>query len=145
MSEKRPQTYANHAKLVPLFHYVVIPLLLVNLVLALIGLLDGIALETLNRIGVAVAMVLAALFARVFALKAQDRVIRLEERLRMERLLPDDLKPRIDEVSTAQCVALRFAGDDELPALVRRALDEKADQKTIKQAIKNWRPDYQRV
>lgn len=145
MSEKRPQTYANHAKLVPLFHYVVIPLLLVNLVLALIGLLDGIALETLNRIGVAVAMVFAALFARVFALKAQDRVIRLEERLRMERLLPDDLKPRIDEVSTAQCVALRFACDDELPALVRRALDEKADQKTIKQAIKNWRPDYQRV
>ena len=145
MSEKRPQTYANHAKLVPLFHYVVIPLLLVNLVLALVGLRDGIGLETLNRIGVAVAMVFAALFARVFALKAQDRVIRLEERLRMERLLPDDLKPRIDEVSTAQCVALRFAGDDELPALVRRALDEKADQKTIKQAIKHWRADYQRV
>ena len=145
MSEKRPQTYANHAKLVPLFHYVVIPLLLVNLVLALIGLLDGIALETLNRIGVAVAMVFAALFARVFALKAQDRVIRLEERLRMERLLPDDLKPRIDDVTTAQCVALRFASDDELPDLTRRALDEKADQKTIKQAIRNWRADYQRV
>ena len=63
----------------------------------------------------------------------------------MERLLPDDLKQRIDDVSTAQCVALRFASDEELPALVRRALDEKADQKTLKQAIKNWRPDYQRV
>ena len=145
MSEKRPQNYANHVKWVPLFHYVVMPLLLVNLVLALVGLLDGIALETLNRTGVAVAMVLAALFARVFALKAQDRVIRLEERLRMERLLPDDLKPRIDDVTTAQCVALRFAGDDELPDLTRRALDEKADQKTIKQAIRNWRADYQRV
>ena len=145
MSEKRPQTYANHAKLVPLFHYVALPLLLINLILGLVGLLDGLTLESLNRIGTGVAMVLAALFARVFALKAQDRVIRLEERLRMERLLPDDLKPRIDEVSTAQCVALRFAGDDELPALVRRALDEKADQKMIKQAIRNWRPDYQRV
>ena len=145
MSEKRPQTYANHAKLVPLFHYVAMPLLLINLILGLVGLLEGLTLESLNRIGTGVAMVLAALFARVFALKAQDRVIRLEERLRMERLLPDDLKPRIDEVSTAQCVALRFAGDDELPALVRRALDEKADQKTIKQAIKEWRPDYQRV
>lgn len=145
MSEKRPQNYANHAKFVPLFHYVVMPLLLINLVLALAGLLDGITLETLNRIGTGVAMVLAALFARVFALKAQDRVIRLEERMRMARLLPDDLKPRIDDVTTAQCVALRFAGDDELPALVRRALDEKADQKTIKQAIENWRPDYQRV
>ncbi|MCE2539987.1 MAG: hypothetical protein J4G16_06255 [Acidobacteria bacterium] len=145
MSEKRPQTYANHAKLVPLFHYVAMPLLLINLIVGLVGLLEGLTLESLNRIGTGVAMVLAALFARVFALKAQDRVIRLEERLRMERLLPDDLKPRIDEVSTAQCVALRFAGDDELPALVRRALDEKADQKTIKQAIKEWRPDYQRV
>ena len=145
MSEKRPQTYANHAKIVPVFHYVALPLLLFNLILALFGLVDGIALETLNRIGVAVAMVLTALFARVFALKAQDRVIRLEERLRMERLLPDDLKPRIDEVSTAQCVALRFASDDELPVLTRRALDENADRKTIKQAIRHWRADYQRV
>ena len=145
MSEKRPQTYANHAKIVPLFHYVAMPLLLINLVLALAGLLDGITLEALNHLGTGVAMMLTAFFARVFALKAQDRVIRLEERLRMELLLPDDLKPRIDVVSTAQCVALRFAGDDELPDLVRRALDEKADQKTIKQAIKNWRPDYQRV
>ncbi len=145
MSEKRPQTYANHVKWVPLFHYVAMPLLGINLVLALVGLLDGFTIETLNRVGVAVGLVLALLFARVNALKAQDRVIRLEERLRMARLLPDDLKPHIDEVSTAQCVALRFAGDEELPALVRRALDEKADQKTIKQAIKNWRPDYQRV
>ncbi len=145
MSEKRPQTYANHAKLVPLFHYVALPLLLINLILGLAGLLDGITLQTLNRIGTGVAMVLAALFARVFALKAQDRVIRLEEHLRMARLLPDDLRPRIDEVSTAQCVALRFASDEELPDLVRRALDEQADQKTIKQTIKNWRPDYQRV
>ncbi len=145
MSEERPQTYANHVKWVPLFHYVALPLLGINLVLALVGLLDGITVETLNRVGAAVGLMLALFFARVSALKAQDRVIRLEERLRMERLLPDDLKPRIDEVSTAQLVALRFAGDDELAGLVRRALDEKADQKTIKQAIENWRPDYQRV
>lgn len=145
MSEKRPQTYANHVKWVPLFHYVALPLLGINLVLALVGLLDGITVATLNRVGVAVGLMLALFFARVNALTAQDRVIRLEERMRMQRLLPDDLQPRIDEVSTAQCVALRFASDDELPALVRRALDEKADQKTIKQAIENWRPDYQRV
>lgn len=145
MTEKRPQTYANHAKFVPLFHYVALPLLALNLVLTLAGLLDGITLEALNRVGVAVALVLVGLFSRVNALKAQDRVIRLEERLRMERLLPDDLKPRIDDVSTAQCVTLRFASDEELPALTRRALDENADQKTIKQAIKSWRADYQRV
>ena len=145
MSEKSPQSYANHAKWVPLFHYVAVPLLLLNLVISLAGLLDGIRLETLNRAGVAVALVLVGLFSRVNALKAQDRVIRLEERLRMERLLPNDLKPRIDDVSTAQCVALRFASDEELQALTRLALDEKADQKTIKQAIKSWRADHQRV
>lgn len=145
MSEERPQNYANHAKWVPLFHYVAMPLLGINLVLSLVGLLDGITVETLNRVGVAVGLVLALLFSRVSALKAQDRVIRLEERLRMARLLPDDLQPRIEDVSTAQCVALRFASDDELPALVRRTLDENADQKTIKQAIKNWRADHQRV
>ena len=145
MSEERPQNYANHAKWVPLFHYVAMPLLGINLVLSLVGLLDGITIESLNRVGVAVGLVLALLFSRVSALKAQDRVIRLEERLRMARLLPDDLQPRIEDVSTAQCVALRFASDDELPALVRRTLDENADQKTIKQAIKNWRADHQRV
>lgn len=145
MSEKRPQTYANHAKFVPVFHYVVLPLLLFNLAVAVAALGDGLTLETLNRVGTAVAMLLAAVFARGFALRAQDRVIRLEERLRMERLLPDDLKPRIDDVSTGQCVALRFASDEELPALTRMALDRKAEPKAIKQAIRNWRPDYRRV
>jgi hypothetical protein len=145
MSEKAAQNYANHVKWVPLFHYVAMPLLGINLVLALVGLLDGITIESLNRVGVAVGLVLALLFSRVSALKAQDRVIRLEERLRMARLLPGDLQPRIEDVSTAQCVALRFASDEELPALVRRALDENADQKTIKQAIKSWRADHQRV
>ena len=145
MSEARPQSYANHVKWVPLFHYVAMPLTGINLGLAVIGLLDGITVETLNRVGAAVGLMLALLFARGSALKAQDRVIRLEERLRMERLLPEDLKPRIGDVSTAQCVALRFASDDELPGLVRRALDENTDQKTLKQAIKTWRPDHQRV
>lgn len=145
MSEARPQSYANHVKWVPLFHYVAMPLAGINLGLAVIGLLDGITVETLNRVGAAVGLMLALLFARGSALKAQDRVIRLEERLRMERLLPEDLKPRIGDVSTAQCVALRFASDDELPGLVRRALDENTDQKTLKQAIKTWRPDHQRV
>ena len=145
MVEKMPQAYANHVRLVPLFHYVTLPLLGINLLYSIYRLTQGVGAESVMALVVAVALVLVGLFARVNALKAQDRVIRLEERLRMQALLPDDLKPRINDVTTAQLIALRFASDEELPALVRKALDENADQKPLKQAIRTWRPDYQRV
>jgi hypothetical protein len=94
----------------------------------------------------AVGMALVALFARVFPLGVQDRLIRLEERLRMEQLLPQDLKVRIPELTTKQLVGLRFASDEELPDLVRRVLTEGiADKNEIKRAIKRWRPDHQRI
>jgi hypothetical protein len=73
-------------------------------------------------------------------------VIRLEERLRYERVLPADLKPRIEEFTVSQLVALRFASDAELPGLARKVLDEKMNErKSIKQMVKNWRPDYLRA
>ena len=93
-----------------------------------------------------VGVVVAAFFARWFALGVQDRVIRLEERMRMEKLLPEDLKHRIPEVTTEQMIALRFASDEELTGLVFTALSEGiSDRKTLKQAIKNWRADNQRI
>ena len=145
MAEKRPQTYANHVRWVPVFHYFALPLLGINVVWALAGLRNGPTLEVLLGIGVALALAIVAALSRMKAVTVQDRLIRLEERLRMERLLPDDLKARIDEISVPQFVALRFASDGELEALTRKALDEEADQKAIKQAIQHWRPDYQRV
>ena len=145
MADKTLQTYANHARIVPLFHYVTLPLLLINLLARIYIVFQGVTLQSVLGLVVGFALMTVAVFSRVNALKAQDRVIRLEERIRMERLLPDDLKARINDVTTAQTVALRFASDDELPELVRKALDESADQKSIKQAIQNWRPDYQRV
>jgi len=95
---------------------------------------------------VAAALVTGGLCFRLFALKVQDRVIRLEMRLRMERLLPADLKARIEDFTVGQLIALRFASDPELPDLARRVLNDKVTQrKAIKQMVKNWKPDYLRA
>ena len=107
---------------------------------------SGLSLGAIIYLLVAAAFLVFAVFARRFALTVQDRVIRLEERLRFERLLPGDLKPRIGEFTVDQLIALRFAGDAELPALARKVLDEKlADRKAIKQLVKNWKPDHLRA
>ena len=146
MAEPMPQTYQNHTRWVPGFHFLAMPILALNLVWSLYRLVTSFSFETVVGVLLAVAITFGILFARIFALAAQDRVIRLEERMRMQALLPDDLKPRINDFSTSQLIALRFASDAELPDLARRVLDEKiAERKPIKEAIKVWRPDYQRV
>ncbi len=138
------QNIKNHVRLVPPFHFFVLPVLAVNLVWSLVRL----RLTFAGIFGVifALALVLLALHARLFALKVQDRLIRLEEKLRYERLLPEELRWRADELTVDQFVSLRFAGDEELLALMRKVLDEKVtERKAIKQLIKNWRPDYLRA
>jgi len=146
MAETQPQTRENHAKFVPLFHYVAFPILAVNLLWSLYRVVTGVSIDTTIAAAVAFSLVVLALMARTFALGAQDRVIRLEERLRMQGLMPDELKPRIDEFTTDQLVALRFASDEELPGLGRKVLDDGiGDRKTIKGMIVSWRADYQRL
>ena len=146
MAEKTAQTYQNHAQLIPLYHYVALPVLLINALWALYQLTQGVGGESLIALAVAVALLLIAFYARVFALVAQDRIIRLEEQLRLRALLPDDLQARINDHTTEQLIGLRFASDGELPALSRKVLDNDiADRKTIKQLVQSWRPDYQRV
>jgi hypothetical protein len=94
----------------------------------------------------AAALVVLVFLARLFAMAVQDRVIRLEERGRYERVLPADLQARIGELETGQIVSLRFASDAELPVLTRKVLDEKLTQrKAIKRLVKNWKPDYVRA
>ena len=146
MAEPTPQTYQNHTRWVTGFHFVTLPILALNLVWNLYRLITSFSFETVVGLLLAFALALGIVYARTFALVAQDRVIRLEERMRMHTLLPDDLKPRINEFTTSQLIALRFASDGELPDLARKVLDEKiAERKPIKEAIKTWRPDYQRV
>jgi hypothetical protein len=140
------QNFANHTKMFPPFHFFVVPILLVNLGVQLYRLKFGITFATVFGILLAVALILGFLSARMFALSVQDRVIRLEERLRYQRLLPSDLQPRIEDFTVAQLVSLRFACDAELPALARKVLDEKLqERKAIKQLVKNWKPDYLRA
>ncbi|HSW30486.1 MAG TPA: DUF6526 family protein [Longimicrobiales bacterium] len=143
---QQPQTYANHAKLVPVFHFVGSPLLLILLGWTTWRLIEAPSADTAMSLVLVVVLALAYFYGRMFAMGVQDRVIRLEERLRMERLLDADLKARIPEFTTEQLIGLRFASDEELPALARRVLAEGiADRKTIKLAVKSWRADHQRV
>jgi hypothetical protein len=140
------QSFQNHAKFVPLFHFVTIPILVANLLWSAYRALTGPAWETALAALVAVALLILAFLTRIFALKVQDRVIRLEMRLRLRELLPPDLVPRIVEFTPGQLVALRFAGDRELPVIARRVLDERlADKKAIKQMIADWQADHHRV
>lgn len=138
------QNLQNHARYVPLFHFVTFGLVMLNLIRAVRGLLP-VTNASLYDAGVAVALVLMCWFLRAFPLTVQDRVIRLEERLRLQALAPD-LAPRAGSVTPAQWTALRFAGDAEFPALVRDVLDGKLVKPIdIKRAIKDWRADTLRA
>ncbi|HJN45045.1 MAG: hypothetical protein CL477_02450 [Acidobacteria bacterium] len=140
------QNFANHTRLVPPFHYVAFPILLLNFIWEVRGLFNGITFDAILNVLVAVALIIVALFARVFALKAQDRVIRLEMRLRMRELLPEDLQSRINDFTATQMVGLRFASDVELPELARTVLDQNMTTATpIKKLVKDWQADYCRV
>jgi len=144
------QSFASHRRYVPAFHFVTFGILVINLIWALFRLFRGLPgvpfFDRLLGLAVAAALVLLAWYARTFPLRAQDRIIRLEERLRLERLLPADLKPRIGELRTGQLIALRFAGDEELPELTRMVLDKgMRNQDEIKKMIRSWRADHLRM
>ena len=141
------QNFANHGRYVPLFHFFVLPVLILNFVTQVyLAIKFEFSLARIISILVAAALFLGALYARMFALAVQDRVIRLEERLRYERLMPADLQARCGDLTVGQIASLRFACDAELPALARKVLDERlTERKAIKQLIKTWRPDYQRA
>jgi hypothetical protein len=140
------QNFGNHTKIVPAFHLFVLPVLALNLVSSIFHCVRFFSFNSVVAVLVALALVLGALHARLFALAVQDRVIRLEMRLRMQQVLPMELRERIAEFTLGQLVALRFASDAELPGLARKVLDEKlTDRKTIKKMIQKWEPDYLRA
>jgi hypothetical protein len=141
------QNFKNHVKLVPLYHFFALPMLIINFgIQAYLWIHLGFGILQFFSVLTAAALFFGIFYARVFPLCVQDRVIRLEERLRYERMLSEELRWRADELNTNQFVALRFASDDELPQLIRKVLDDKVtERKSIKQLVKNWRPDHLRA
>jgi hypothetical protein len=139
------QNHANHVRWLPLYHFVAGPLLIANAIYALVELKNGITIASVLAATTAIALVLIAFFARFFALKAQDRVIRLEMRHRLRDVLPPGQHGDIHRLPMNQIVALRFAGDAELPSLVTAALKDNLSGTDIKKRITNWVPDTDRV
>ena len=140
------QTYKNHTRFFPPFHFFVMPVLLINFLNSIRHVWNRPMRDTWFELLVAFTLVLLALTSRVQAVAVQDRVIRLEMQLRLRGLLPADLQGRIGELTRQQLVALRFAGDAELPGLVRDVLAGKlSTQKAIKEQIKDWQGDFLRA
>jgi hypothetical protein len=146
MSGKSSQSYDTHRRWVPLYHFVAAALLFVCLVHAVWSVVASFSLQSVMYLVLVLAVGIVYFYSRAFALAVQDRLIRLEERLRLERILPDSLRARVGDFTTEQLVALRFASDAELPALAQSVLDEnKQDREEIKRQITQWRADHQRA
>ncbi|HQU86739.1 MAG TPA: DUF6526 family protein [Pyrinomonadaceae bacterium] len=140
------QNYQNHTRYFPLVHFVITPLLFINLIWQIVDLSRFKNWDEANDLLIAVILTLISLAARIQALKAQDRVIRLEERLRYKEVLPQELYERAKSLRTSQIIALRFASDEELPELIVKTLNGDFEKtKDIKLAVKNWRGDFLRV
>jgi hypothetical protein len=145
MAERSSQTHANHVRLDPPFHFFVLPVLAISWIVSVVVLVRRPCFLHFWLVVFSTAITVAVIRSRQYALKVQDRVIRLEERLRLAALLPDSLRPQIAKLTEGQLIALRFASDEEVTALVERTLSANLSRADIKKAIKNWRPDYWRV
>jgi hypothetical protein len=140
------QAYATHRRYHALFHFIGLPILSVNILVRLVQAVRFPSLGAAWEVMVAIALVIAIFLARSYALTVQNRVIRIEERERLQRCLPDDLRARVGELKTSQLVALRFCSDEELPEITREVLSgELRERDEIKRRIKNWRADWLRV
>jgi len=147
MADERPaQTYATHTRWHPLFHFFAFPILAINFLFAVyVVIRHPVGITIWNAI-VAAALAVTCFLARYYGLRNQDRIIRLEERMRLTTCLPDDLRGRVNELSTSDLIALRFCSDEEVADAVRRVLaGEVTGKPAIKQNVKSWRPDYHRL
>ncbi|HZS08879.1 MAG TPA: DUF6526 family protein [Blastocatellia bacterium] len=140
------QSYANHVRWHPIYHFFLSPIMVLNLIWSVVRVIRFPGWDNAELALLGVGLAVMALLVRTNPLRVQDRVIRLEEQLRYQRVLPAELAERAGALPVSKIAALRFAPDEELPGLVRQVLDGKlAKSDEIKRAIKNWRGDYFRV
>ena len=143
-----PQNYKNHGRFDPLFHFFVLPMLLVNVIFSIYATIHHWPNhQHLFIWWVVMSLVLFVLAGKTrgYALKVQDRIIRLEERMRLQALAPSEWHAQIYRLSEDQLIGLRFAADDEVVELAKKALEENLTRKQIKERIKDWRPDNFRI
>lgn len=145
MSENKPQSFANYKRRQPPFHFFVVPVLITNLIVAIVYLVLHPGLLAAWLLIVSAALLMLAFLARINPIKVQDRLIRLEEHLRLTALLSEPAQSRISELTERQLIALRFASDAEIPLLVEEILRDNLGTKDIKERIQSWRPDNFRV
>ena len=145
MPEQAPQTLGNHTRWDPPFHFFVLLVFLITFLLTIWNLIKNFSFESAWMVVVALAALVAVLKIRTYSLRQQDRIIRLEERLRLAALLPESSRGKIPRLNESQLIALRFASDAEVPALVEKTLAGNLPGAEIKKAIVNWRPDNWRI
>ena len=140
------QSFENHTRVVPAYHMLAFGIFVINFIWSIYELIHAPSGQAVISLLLSMAFLLLFFYARIFVLTVQDRIIRLEMRLRLQQLLPAELRLRVGEFSVNQLVALRFASDEELPTLARKVLDEKIEErKAIKKLVKNWQPDLLRA
>jgi len=145
MSKNETQSLKNHARFDPLYHFLLFAVVLLNLVYACFHLYRQPSLSSGWYLVLSVVVIVPLLKLRQYPLRVQDRIIRLEERLRLQALAPAEWHTQIYRLSEDQLIGLRFAADDEVVALAKQALEEKLNRKQIKERIKSWRADTWRV
>jgi hypothetical protein len=145
MSESQPQSFKNHARFDPLFHFVLVIVFLANLGISINYVVKHPGFYSAWYVVLSVAAILALTKMRLYPMKVQDRVIRLEERLRLQALAPSEWHSQLYRLSEDQLIGLRFAADDEVVELAKQALEHHLTRKQIKERINNWRGDYWRV
>jgi hypothetical protein len=146
MSDSSPQNFKNHGRLDPPFHIVLFFLLVINLGIAIYYVVEHpFSIFTAWMLILSIAVFIPFFKLRLYPIKVQDRVIRLEERLRLQALAPEQWHTQIYRLTEGQLIGLRFASDDEVVELAKKALEENLTSKQIKERIKSWRPDYWRV